>query len=575
MKKEGAVERIRHQAMWNRLLSVVQEQAHILVRTGFSTSTRESGDISAGVCEPKQGKLLAQAVTGTPGHVNSMAASVKHFIRRFPVATMRPGDVYVTNDPWLGAGHLHDVVVVTPVFRRRRVVALFACTCHVVDIGGHGMGPDGREIYHEGIQLPIMKLADRGKVNEELLRIIALNVREPIQVVGDFYSLIACNDVGGERLHEMMDEFGIETLDGLAEHIFTTSRETKLGAIRNLPFGTYRNSMRIDGYDDPVDLVCALTIAEDGITVDFTGTSPTSPSGINVPLCYTTAYASFGVNCVIAPHIPNNAGSMEVVRVIAPEGCILNAPRPRAVAARGVTGLMLPDVIFGCLDQAVPGGCPAEGASSLWILVLFSGFGRTDARHPYPAAATPFDTTLFHCGGAGARPTLDGLNATAFPSGLRSVPVEVVETVSPLVVWQREFRTDSGGAGAMRGGTGQTLRVGNREGAPFGLNAFFDRVHHPARGRAGGRPGGKGRITLASGGVLRGKGIQTVPPNDVLIVETAGGGGFGDPRRRDPAALARDVRNGMVSSEAARTEYGRAPGDDRESAPAAAGPDPG
>ncbi|MEX2644143.1 MAG: hydantoinase B/oxoprolinase family protein [Acetobacterales bacterium] len=564
---EKAVSRIRMQIMWNRLLAVVEEQGRTLVRTGFSTSTREAGDISAGVFEVHHGRMLAQAVTGTPGHINSMAESVKHFIRRFPVDTMKPGDVFITNDPWMGTGHLHDFTVVSPVFRSNdkggsKVVALFACTTHVVDIGGIGLSADGRQVFHEGLQVPMMYLASEGQVNEWFLEVVRENVREPVQVVGDIYSLVACNEVGGRRLLAMMEEFGLETLDELSNYIIKTSRQAKLDAIRKLPKGSWKNAMRIDGYDTPVDLVCTLTIADDGITADFTGTSPESPYGINVPHCYTDAYCSFGINCVIAPHIPNNAGSLSVINVVAPEGCLLNARRPRAVAARGTIGQMLPDVTYGCLQQIIKGGVPAEGTSGLWSMVLFSAYGRTDPQYKYPEKHTPFDIMIFHCGGAGARPTLDGLNATAFPSGIRNVPVEITETITPLVVWKKELRPDSGGPGRFRGGTGQIMHIANREKAPFAISARFDRVIFPPRGRAGGIKGANGWAGLESGPAFRPKGIQTVPGEDMLIVEMPGGGGYGDPRRRDPQAVARDVLYGLVSRESAAHDYGVVVSDD-------------
>ena len=553
--RKPSISSIQLQIMWNRLLAVVEEQAQVLIRTGFSTSTREAGDVSAGVFEVREGQMLAQAMTGTPGHINSMADSVKHFIRRFPPATMKPGDVFLTNDPWKGTGHLHDITMVTPTFRKGRIVALFACTVHVVDIGGLGLTADGRQVYHEGLYVPIMPLTTDGVVNEWFLEIVRANVREPVQVVGDIYSLIACNDIGCERLVEMMDEFGLESLDELGRHIIVASRDAKLEAIRKLPFGIYHNSMRVDGYDEPVDLVCALTIAEDGITADFEGTSEQSPWAINVPLCYADAYTSFGLNCVIAPSIPNNAGSLGVVKVVAPVGSILNPQHPCAVAARGPTGQMLPDVAFGCLQQAIPGGVPAEGTSGLWNLTLASGPGRTDPSAKYPEHYTPFDITSFHSGGVGARPTLDGLSATAFPSGVRNVPVEITETLTPLVVWTKEFRPDSGGPGRYRGGTGQTMHIDSREAAPFVISPRFDRVHHPPRGRAGGMNGAAGWVGIASGLEFRPKGMQTVPAGDTLIIEMPGGAGHGDPRTRDVGRVAEDVRNGIVTPRSARRDY--------------------
>ncbi len=548
----SALGRIHMQIMWNRLLSVVEEQAQTLIRTAFSTSVREAGDLSAGVFDMR-GRMLAQAVTGTPGHVNAMAASVGFFLDKFPAATMQEGDVYVTNDPWLGTGHLHDFTVVTPTFQDGRPVALFAATSHVVDVGGRGFGPDGRQVYEEGIYIPIMKLAAAGEMNQSVLDIVRANVREPVQVEGDLYSLAACNETGSRRLLAMMREFDLADLDAIGDYVVENSREAMLTEIRKLPFGTYRNAMRIDGYEKEVDLVCALTISESGIDVDFAGTSPVSLYGINVPLTYTDAYASFGVRCMIGGQIPNNWGSLDPVRVTAPKGSILNAPHPCAVAARHVIGQMLPDVVLGCLEQALEGGVPAEGTSSLWNPMLMGGHGVVDADY---GDATPFAMNIFHTGGTGARIGKDGLSATAFPSGVRNTPVEINETISPLVFWRKEYRTDSGGAGRYRGGTGQIMEIEHLEGAPFAISAMFDRCRYPARGRQGGGNGALGAVRTRDGLTLRPKGRQTVPAGDRLILEMPGGGGTGDPRMRPVAEVAEDVRNGIVSVEAALRDYG-------------------
>jgi N-methylhydantoinase B len=465
---------------------------------------------------------------------------------------MRAGDHYLTNDPWLGTGHLHDFTLVSPTFHRGRPVALFASTVHVVDIGGRGFGPDGRQVYEEGLCVPIMPLARAGQANEDLLALVRANVREPVQVEGDLFSLMACNDKGSARLCEMMAEFDIDAIESLAGHIFDHSHGATLEQIGRLRPGTYHNTVIVDGYDHPIELKAALTISGRGIHVDFTGTSPVSSFGINVPMLYTTAYTSFGVKCLVAPAIPNNAGSLAPITVSAPEGSILNAPRPCAVAIRHVIGHMLPDVVFGCLHQALPDGAPAEGASALWVPQLRGGHGVSDT----PAGGTPFNVLSFHAGGTGARPTKDGLSATAFPSGVRSVPVEIVESIAPVIIWRKEYRTDSGGPGRLRGGLGQVMEIASAENAPFAVFAMFERIEHPARGRNGGHDGAPGRVSLASGQALRGKGQQTISPNERLRLELPGGGGFGDPRQRDPEKVRADVRNGLVSADAARQVYG-------------------
>jgi N-methylhydantoinase B len=552
-----ALSQIHTQIMWSRLIAVVEEQAQTLMRTAFSTSVREAGDLSAGVFDA-QGRMLAQAVTGTPGHVNSMANAVKHFLAAYPLAGMRPGDHYITNDPWLTCGHLHDLTVVSPTFLDGKPVGLFACTVHVVDIGGLGMGPDGRQVFEEGLAIPIMPLARDGAMNEDLLRMVRANVREPLQVEGDIYALAACNDEGGRRLVEMMREFEIAHLETLGETIYETSRDAMLDAIRALPAGTYHNRLTMDGYDKPLDLVAAMTIGAKGIHVDFAGTSPASNRGINVVLNYTLAYTAFGVKCLVAPEVPNNAGSLSTVTVSAPDGCVLNAPRPFPVAARHTVGHMLPDLVFGCLEQVLPGGVPAEGASALWNPQINGGGSIVDE---LPAGIDPADlpswsSVIFHCGGAGARPDKDGLSVTAFPSGVRTIPIEATETIAPVLFRRREFREGSGGAGEFRGGLGQVIEIGGADGMPVSLLCNFERVKNPARGRRGGQAGSAGQVALLSGRPIRPKGRQTVPPGDFLRLELPGGGGHGAPRRRDPDVVAADVIDGLVSRERAEGDYG-------------------
>ena len=538
--------------MWDRLIAIVEEQAQTLIRTAFSNTVREAGDLSAGVFD-LSGRMVAQAVTGTPGHVNAMAASVSHFIAKYPLEQMEDGDVYITNDPWLATGHLHDFTVVTPAFRDGAIVALFASTCHVVDVGGLGFGPDGRQVFEEGIYLPIMPLAKRGKMNQTLLEIVRANVREPLLLEGDFFSLAACNETGVRRLLEMMVEFGLSEIDSLSNLILSRSRNAMLEDIRKLPFGVYRNSMRIDGYENEVDLVAQVTIGSDGIDVDFSGTSLISEYGINVPLPYTQAYASFGVRCLVGPTVPNNAGSLGPIRVTAPEGSILNAPSPCAVAARHAIGQMLPDVMLGCLDQVVPGLAPAEGTSCLWNFVLYGGHGISGGGF---ANATPFTVTMFHNGGTGARPSKDGLSATSYPSGVRNTPVEINESIAPVRVWRKEYRIDSGGAGKFRGGLGQVMEISNAEGAPFALSSMFDRVKHAPRGRAGGLSGACGTVGLKSGRILPAKGRTQIPANEHLVLEMPGGGGHGIPSSRETKHIEADLRDELITRAHAEQDYG-------------------
>ena len=549
----GRLGEIELQVMWSRLIAVVEEQAQTLLRTAFSTIVREAGDLSAGVFDRK-GRMLAQAVTGTPGHVNSMAESVAHFIRHFPLETMQPGDIYICNDPWMGTGHLNDFVLTTPTFHRGKLVALFSCTSHLMDIGGIGFGPDATDVFMEGLYIPMLKLADNGRLNHTLMSMIRANTRLPVDTEGDVYSLANCNDVGARRLIEMMVEFDLDSLDKLADHICDRSREGVLAEIAKLPHGSWSNSMTIDGYDEPVTLAAKTTISASGIHVDYTGTSPASKRGINVPMAYTTAYTVFGLGCVVANRIPNNAGSLSPLTVSAPLGSILNAPKPKPVLARHITGQMLPDVVFGCLRQAIPGRVPAEGTSCLFNITLRGQVAEKagdQLRGNYG-----FATTFTSNGGTGARPGRDGLSATAYPSGVRGTPVEIAEQIMPVIFWRKEYREDSGGAGRTRGGLGQEIEIGSRVDQPFELLAAFDRIDHPPRGKDGGGNGAAAYVGLKSGKKLKGKGTQSIPVGDRLVILTSGGGGLGTPTERSAEAIATDLAEGRISKRTGRDIYG-------------------
>ena len=538
---DTALDEIRRQVMWNRLIAVVEEQAQTMIRTAFSTTVREAGDLSAGVFDLR-GRMLAQAVTGTPGHVNSMMESVGHFLRKFPAETMRPGDHYITNDPWLGTGHLHDLTVVSPAFHHGRIAGLFANTAHVIDVGGLGMGPEGRSVFEEGLYIPIVRCFAAGAPNETFFDFIRAGTRLPAELEGDVYSLCACNDAGARRLGEMMDEFALEGIDALAEFIFDNSRTATMAALAALKPGTYADEIWSDGYEAPVRLRASMTVGADGIEVDFAGTSGLSGRGINVPAAYTRAYAAFGIKCVVAPDVPNNTASLLPFRCVIPEGCILNAPRPAAVAVRHVIGHLLPDLMMGCLHQCVPGRVVAEGSSCLWNPPLRGGPGATGAGTALP----DFEVITFNSGGTGARPDADGLDGTAFPSGVRTMPVEATENVAPVVFWRKELRPGSGGRGRMRGGLGQSMEIGAKNDETFVCNAIFDRVGHPPKGRDGGEPGAPGRVALKSGTVMKPKGYHVIPAGDRLLLDLPGGGGFGDPAQRDEAAHAADIRDGLL-----------------------------
>lgn len=543
--------KVAYQVMWNRLISVVEEQAQALVRTAFSTSVREAGDLSAGVYDV-DGNMLAQAVTGTPGHVNAMADAVPHFIRRIGRDNIHDGDVYITNDPWEGTGHLHDITMVTPSFHAGALVGFFACTAHIVDIGGRGFGADAHSVYEEGLYIPIMKFADEGKVDETLTRIIRGNVREPDQLIGDIYALATCNEIGHRRLVDMMAEFSLADLNGIAEFILVNSRRATLERIAALPQQSATGEMKMDGFDRPITLKVKVSVEGDRIVSDFTGSSGLDKKGINCPLVYAKAYACYALKVAIAPEIPNNAASLAPFEIKAPENSIVNALHPAPVALRHIVGHFVPDAVYDAFDKIVPGLVPAEGAGCLCNFQV-SLRPRTDA--PAPEDARRSEVLTFNSGGSGARPDHDGLNATAFPSGVMTMPIEATEHAGPVIIWRKELRPDSGGVGKTRGGLGQYMEVGAQEGHEFDIQAMFDRVEHPARGRRGGGAGAPTTISQDDGSEMNGKGKQFVAHGRRVVMAFPGGAGYGDPSERSVELVKRDLARGYISAETASKNY--------------------
>ncbi len=543
---------VTKQVMWNRLISVVEEQAQALIRTAFSTSVREAGDLSAGVYD-HQGHMLAQAVTGTPGHVNAMAASVAHFIEEIGLDNMLEGDVYLTNDPWLGTGHLHDITVVSPSFLNQKLIGFFAATSHVVDIGGRGFGADAASVYEEGLYIPIMKLMDAGETNQAFVNLLRHNVREPDQVVGDIFALATCNGIGHQRLNEMMREFELEDLVEIADFILSNSRAATIEQIAKLPVDSAQGELTIDGYHDPINLRVKVSVERERVLCDFEGTSGVDSKGINVPLVYTQAYACYALKCAIAPEIPNNAASLAPFEITAPAGSILNAQHPAPVALRHVVGQLIPDTVYNALDQIMPKAVPSEGSSTLCNFQL-SLRPRTD--RPAPKNTRRAEVLTFNSGGAGARPTKDGLSATAFPSGVMTMPVEATEHAGPVIIWRKELRPDSGGLGEFRGGLGQFMDVGAVEGHEFDFQAMFDRVNHPAKGRHGGGDGAATVVERSDGTRMRGKGKQFVPHAQIVKLKFPGGAGYGAVTDRSQALIQRDFALGYISEKSAMNNYG-------------------
>ncbi len=541
-----SLDQITLDVLWSRLISTVNEQAAALIRSSFTSIVREAGDLSAGVFD-RRGRMVAQAVTGTPGHINSMATGMIHFLDRYPVETLNPGDVLITNDPWKTASQLNDITIATPVFKNGRVVAFFANCCHALDIGGRGLSADSRSVYEEGLFIPVMKLREGDRLVAPVLEMIAANVRTPEEVLGDLHSQIIGNEVGARQLLSFMEEFGLDDIEALSDEIVNRSERAMRERIRALPDGEYSYSLTVDGFDAPITIVATITVAGDELTVDYAGSSGPVPIGINVTLNYTRAYTTYGIKCAISPDVPNNEGSFRPVKVVAPEGGLLNCSYPAPVGGRHLVGHFLPSAVMGALAGALPENVIAPGFDALWDTHL-AGVDR--------ATGKQFSFTWFSAGGAGAMRGKDGMSATAYPSGIAGVPVEVIEALAPVVVRRRELRADSGGAGTHRGGLGQIMEVELLTERPYLFSGLYDRARHPAPGLAGGQDGAVGRLSTNNGVAVQPKLSVMLPPDTVFTLEMPGGGGFGPAFERGPEQVLADVRAGYVSLDAARTDYG-------------------
>ncbi|SDX71123.1 N-methylhydantoinase B [Amycolatopsis xylanica] len=529
----------------NRLHSILAEQQNALVNTAFSAVVRESLDLACAVFDSR-GEMIGQSVGGTPGHINAMATGMHHFVAAYPPETLEPGDVLLTNDPWQTAGQINDITVATPVFLRGRLVAWFASCCHAPDIGGRLVSAEANEVFEEGLRLPIMKFLRAGVVNADLELLIRVNVRTPEETIGDLYAQVTGNEVGAASLVRLLDEFGLESIDEVAAEIMNRSERALRDALAKMPDGVYTSEMRTDGFDDEdITLKTTVTIAGEDIHLDFAGSSPQSKRGINVVLNYTRAYASFAVKAAISPEVPHNAGSFRPVHVTAPEGSVLNCVSPAPVASRHLIGHFLPSLLISALHKALPGNALAHSADALWM-TIWRGVG----------ADGEFMLNVFQTGGIGARAGKDGLSTTGFPSGLRSTPTEVIETMAPLVQLERVLRQDSGGVGRQRGGLGQSTSMAARGEISWSVNGNVDRTLRPASGVDGGGAGAPGVFGLVSGEDLPSKSRVALAPDAVVSVVLPGGGGYGAPFERDPLAVLADVVDGYVSIESARADYG-------------------
>jgi N-methylhydantoinase B len=529
--------------MWDRLIAITDEIVSTLVRTSFSSIVRESYDLTV-VLMDAQGRLIAQGTQSLPVFMGTAPVTLARMLETFPPDQLEPGDVIITNDPWIGTGHLFDINVMRPVFRGGAIVAYTLSITHLPDVGGTGFGAAATEIQHEGLRLPVCRLMRRGQPDRFILDLIRANVRVPEQVVGDLMANVAGNEIGSLRLLEFMDEYAIADLAPLSRAIRRQSERAARERIAAMPSGSYASRIDIEGVGAPITLACRVEIAGDALRVDFAGSGPCVRRGINVPFCYTRAMALYAIKCITSPSLPNNEGSTAPVAVSAPAGCILNAQPPFPTGARHAIGHFVTPLVFAALQDAAPGNVQAD--CGMMDLITFQG------THPNGRAVS---TIYFASGGFGALAGHDGLETTPGPSNMAVVPVEVWETLTGTTIEHKRLLPDSGGAGASRGGLGQEVVIRNDTGHAMSIFSMANRTAYPAQGFNGGRPGAL-REHRINGHPIDPMGRHTLQPGDRLILREAGGGGFGDPRKRSPRSLQADIEAGFVTPERAPLDYG-------------------
>ena len=523
------------EVLWTRLISATDEAAAALVRTSFSTLVRESYDFSCIVTDDS-GQSLVQATQSIPSFIGTLPATVKHFLREYPVEALQPGDVLITNDMYQGTGHLPDISLGKPIFYEGRMIGYAATTAHAPDIGGKIRSPEPREVFEEGLQIPIMKFIEAGKVSEPLAKVIRKNVRTPEQTMGDLWAQVVALDVMEARTLALLKDAGLSNLRDLAAEIHGRCESVMRAAIRDVPDGVYRTSLDIDGQlDEPVHLELAITIAGDTLEMDYTGTSPQVDRAINSAMCFTFAQSVYGVKCMLAPNLPNNEGSFRPITVRAPEGCIVNPVFPASGGSRMLVGHFLGSMVFQALADVLPQRLMAAPGSPHW------GINQSGVRN-----RKPYANMLFFSGGMGANSRRDGISCLGWPSNTAYTPIELSERIAPFRIKYKRLRPDSGGAGEHRGGLGQELMFENRSETAIAVSFLTEHILFPAKGIAGGQPGACGILHI-NGKPAHAKRQHVINKGDTIELFTPGGGGFGDPKRRKDERVQDDLEQGYIT----------------------------
>lgn len=529
--------------LWDRLISITDEIVNALVRTSFSTNVRESYDLSCMLFDGR-GRSIAQGSYSVPSFTGTGPVTLQHMLERFPADTLRPGDVVATNDPWLGTGHMFDINVMQPVFRKGRIVGYCMSISHLPDIGGRGFSAVAREVYEEGLRLPIIKLMEDGKENPLVLELFRTNVRAPEETIGDLMANASATSVGGRMLLEFMEEYSIEDIGPIADAIIAQSEEAMRDEIRKIPDGLYKHAIDVEGIEDPLRLECAIEIKNGHAHVDFSGSSDAVPAAINVPICYTRAMACYAIKCLTTPKIPNNVGSVLPITASAPQGSVLNPQHPSPTGGRHVIGHFINPLIFGALASVLPDRIQAD--SGMLNLINIQGKSRS---------GRDVSSIFFASGGFGALEGLDGAATTPSPSNMTTTPIEVWENLTGLHFEKKRLLPDSGGAGEFRGGLGQEIILRNDSLHELTVSCLAGRTDFAPGGILGGKAGSLRSIAINGKGVHP-KGRYILRQGDVIVIHEAGGGGYGDPTKRRRDAVTRDLEAGLVTMPKARELYG-------------------
>lgn len=547
MKGLNDFDPIELEILWNRLVSVVDEAAHALLRTAFSTIVRESNDFTM-VLMDTDGASIADTNLGTPGFVGVLPRTLSQCLVNIPIEEWQPGDCIVTNDPWMTAGHLLDLAMLAPIFHRGRLVGFSGSIAHLPDIGGALFSADCREVFEEGIRIPPTKFLQGGSENRDLAAIIRANVRVPEQVMGDVYAQVTAHAVCARKLGEFLDASGPQDLTAISAALQDRADRAMRSAIEAVPDGTYSSILVGDGYDDEeIRIHCAITVAGSKLHVDYSGSSKQFGRGLNSVMNFTYALSAYPLKCALDPATPRNEGSYRSITITAPEGSILNPIQPAACNARHVTAHMLAGALYKCLAQIVPDKVIAESGTAPALRSVYSGIDRHGNR---------FSQVLFGSGGMGASASSDGHSCTPFPSNTGSGSIEALERAAPLIVWRKELVPDSGGAGQFRGGLGQVIEVEVVSDREVQLSLLADRLKNPPEGFAGGKAGAPVAIHLSDGSKPHPKSRSLLSPGQKMILRYAGGGGFGDPSKRRREDMLRDLKDGYVTVAGLRRDYG-------------------